>query len=745
MSRFDNLAESFGRSRKRVEQLLAPDDPPEPQAFTHSSNTRFATNADVTRPEDNLEEYWRLYETNPLISFPIDTLASKVIEPGWYITADSEDTADELTEFMEQVAIVTGEPHQNFSTLAEQAVVQHEVKGTFLCEDVRNGDGKPVALNPLQVDTFEVYTKPGTNILLAPDDTDQGEVKKTEDGRAAAYVQFDGNDPRWSDRKEKRFARDQIIKWTRGKEVGEVFGTSRVESVYERALALEAKLRDNDDAIAMKAWPMVLFQMGSEDNPWRRQEIEDFMVDFDAENFGPGLMKAVSGDVSIEEFAGETADIESSVETDVNFIMAGMPGPKFALGGFSTEAAQAVAEAQDRQYTKQVRRLRRQLEDKFTPYLQDVAEEYGLDSPDSVELHIQRPDGEVAPEDVSGSIIRYTTDADTGEQKPVYSADGDGDGTVGEGSGNEQPAAGTPENVAMEEPPVMVPEGSTELLADGPVCSDGGCTVEELADPRLTSTQELEDELTETIYGVLTEARNETLHRVQGRYDTATDIRHQRALEIAESAFADASARADLTNLSGTTLREVAERTFDTLEQDNHGPPLDVTYASRHARIVERAETTLRDDIQDAGDDLTKIVRYQHAQAADGGETIEAWASRVRDELDNGTLRSRARVIAQMRIQRVVNAIKLREYERTEAVSGVRVINPCTETTTELCEHLGGCGTREPATARFDADRSIGEQLSDGVSQDLLFEGFTPLPAPPFHYGCRSELVPLLE
>lgn len=747
MSRFSHLTRRFS-PKETIESLIYQDETPEPQGFTRSSTRVMSKEYDVNRPQDELDEYWRLYETNPLIGFPINTTASKVMEPGWYITADSEDTVDELTEFFENVAIVNGEPHQNFSQLGQQAVIQHQVKGTFLAEDVRNSSGLPMALNPLQPDTFEINTKPGSNILLAPDDTDMNGVKKTEGGSAAAYVQFDANDPRWDDRKEKRFSRDQILKWTRGNEVGEVFGTSRVESVYERALALEAKLRDNDDAIAMKAWPMVLFQMGSEDSPWRKSEMSDFMEDFDAENFGPGLMKAVSGDVSVEEFAGETADIESAVETDVSFIMAGMPGPKYALGGFATTAGQAVAEAQDRQYTKLVRRLRRDVEQKFTPYLREVAEEYGLDAADSVELKIQRPDGEVAPEDVSGSIVRYTSDADPenqgtpqqGQQQQSQggSRDGDGDGRVNEDGDSSMIDS-------MEPAPEYIPEGSTELLETG--CSTSqGCSVDELADSRLVGTRDIESDLQDTIYSVLKITRDQTLQRVQNRYDNTSDVGPERFESIVNSAFYDAVAREELTSNIESALRRTVQATMETLNQDNHKPQLDVSYSSRHAQVVGRNASELESDVEDAGDDITRTVRRQMAQAIQGNEPIEDWASRVRDRSDNGTLRDRSRVISHMRVQRVVNGIKMGEYERSDEVSGVRVTNPCTDSTTPLCERLAGCGRHSAPTSTFDSEQTIGQQLAGDVPDDLLFSGFDPLPSvPPFHFGCRSELVPIVD
>lgn len=167
-----------------------------------------------------------------------------------------------------------------------------------------------------------------------------------------------------------------------------MFGAGRVERVYERALSLEAKLRDNDDAIAMKAWPGILFEFVDEDNPWTRPEMEEFMADFDGPRYGPGMMKAVSGNVNIKEFAGETANINDAVTTDVNFIISGMPGPKYTLGTFTGDLSNSEANVQERQFKKTVLDVRTQLEDVLTPYFRDVADYYDLDAADSLELKL---------------------------------------------------------------------------------------------------------------------------------------------------------------------------------------------------------------------------------------------------------------------------------------------------------------------------------------------------------------------
>lgn len=403
-----------------VASLVDPSGDPDPQGHVHASTETIRVSYDVNRPEDDaLQDYWDTYEKNPIVRRMISNFASEVVEPGWFITADDEELKEELTEFLEQVAIVDGEVNRNFIDVAEQAVVQREVRGTVLIEKVRDNDGNYTALNPLNPETFEIYTKPGKAILLAPDDHQEfDDIKLTEGGDAAAYVQFDDKWDRFRNRQEKRFTRDQLIKIVRDADVGEVFGTSVIEPIQDRSDALRDKLQDNDDAIATKAWPIIIFQGGPDDEPWSREEMEDFMDNLDIENIQPGTMIGVGGDMGLETFSGEVADIGDSLDFDLNWNIAAMPGPSYAIGGFEENVGQPIATQQAAEFRKEIRKMRRDLENKFTPFLKEIAEQYDLTNNtsaiDSIQLHITRPDGLVPPEDISGNIIRYESTSPQG-------------------------------------------------------------------------------------------------------------------------------------------------------------------------------------------------------------------------------------------------------------------------------------------------------------------------------------------
>lgn len=763
MGRFENI-------RGRLAELIdTSGEEKEPKGYAGEefpTGTIVGSYLEQNPPREELNEYWALYRDVGLIKSSINNFASEVIEPGWYITADSQETADELGEFMENVAVVNTERNQNFTELAYKMIIEREVRGTVFLEKVYGDEDRPVALYPLQNDTITIYTKPGKAMLPAPDedavDPDDINVKiggetripRTEDGKTGAYVQFDDFKPRWNHREEVVYTRDEVVKWVRDADIGDARGTSRIRSIQERAEGWLQKVQDNDAAIRSKAWPMIIFNMGTEDNPWTREQVNEFLQHYDEENLEPGLMQAVSGDVSIEEFAGETADIESALTHDINTIMSGLPGPVYATGGFSQNVAPAVAQAQQRQFIKEVKKTRRDLENKMTPFLREVAEAYDLDNPDSVNLHIGRPAGEVPPEDVSGSIIRYTSDADPSNQGTAAGAQGGGGQNATNEGGAEGAAAPQPGQTQQASQTRnagasgATSQADTADFASNEAWGPGNPNpktvdehdVEELADPRLVSTTEIESELTDLIYDELLSARDELASTFE---ETAErPIQNDGAMEdavdrVLDSAIADA-------RIDGRTrlhFEDVIEQTLDTLSQDNHSPQMDVDVSTRHRQRSRWLSDNMADSFENAVGDMREFAHVNTRQAVQHAEPPQYIADRLRQSYDDDTLRERASVMARVELMSAVNSLKMAEYDRHDDIVGVKLINPCNDNTTRLCQELA-CD--DHAEAMFDADRTLGEQFEAQVGDDLLFDGFDPLPTvPPFHFNCRTEIVPV--
>lgn len=729
---------SRGTSIRESVASLVQGGEPDPQGYAKSSTELYSGDYDVNRPDKELREYWMLYESNPLISQPIDNLAGKVIEKGWYFECDSDETVEEMTEYADNVGIVSGNIDKNLSKLIYQLVITHQVLGTTIIERVKDKKGNPSSLQQLQTQTMEINTKPDSSLILSPNDLEFDNVKTTEEGKAAAYIQFKDGIGIFENREERYFSRDEIIRWTRASRPGEVFGAGRVERVYERALSLEAKLRDNDDAIAMKAWPGILFEFVDEDNPWTRPEMEEFMADFDGPRYGPGMMKAVSGNVNIKEFAGETANINDAVTTDVNFIISGMPGPKYTLGTFTGDLSNSEANVQERQFKKTVLDVRAQLEDVLTPYFRDVADYYDLDAVDSLELNIGSPGENVDPAQVSGNIIRYTSDVSDEEsdssaqtQSPETQPDGESD------------SAPVPDMSALREFSAVPDE---EHIHPQNVTVEQSDTVAELADSRLVNRSKQESELQSVIAETLTDSRDTVVERTGERFESLDELDVDQFRNVAE----DRVQRIIRQNMSRSALespmRETVTATFETLNQDNHRGEYSTIYSGHHSDGVTQTIDSLRRDMQRVVDEIVQISTRQLQQSKQANESPERWRERVTSELSDAKLQKRSRVIADMRLSKLVNQVKLHEYRLNESVDGVKLINPCSDSTVTLCERLSGCGGRDGAVAYFDSNGSIGEQFEDYVSSQLLYSGFDPLPVtPPYHYGCQTELIALFD
>jgi hypothetical protein len=347
--------------------------------------------------QTKIQDYWELYKEIPIIRQPIRSFASEVIAPGYYIDSDDEELKEEIESWLENSAIVGGEVDRNFSFLLKKATIQREVKGTVLCELVENENGNLYGFKLMRPETVRAFTKPGQTVLLPPDyDIEEkrnqsGIIDKllknqtfytTEEGDVAAFVQVDDAITGMDDGYYIPFTRDDVIKLTRDSDVGEVFGESRLTAVEDRLQSLLKKLRDNDKAIESLAHPFQLFQFGSEDDPWEPSEIKNFMDQHSQDQFEPGMKQGVQGDMSIETVSGEVAPIEEFLDFDLNWVISEMPMPRYALGGFESEVNQFVSRSQETRLENQIEEARKEIENEFTPVIEQKVEELGYNVED---------------------------------------------------------------------------------------------------------------------------------------------------------------------------------------------------------------------------------------------------------------------------------------------------------------------------------------------------------------------------
>lgn len=394
----DGLSKGIGESS--VEQLASIEDAnPQSRSVGERGISKLfgrisddADEMDVVAPDkDNLQEYWRLFETTPILRESIRSFASEVVKPGYWVDAENEETREFLEDWLKEAAIVEGEMGNDAQVLFKKSIIQRDARGTCLVEHVgtANDLDELVALKLINPETVKAYTREGQAILLQPDD-DIPDAPTTKDSKTGAYVQYDDSFNRFEEKEEVVFPQDRITKFTRDADVGEIFGTSRVEAVSDRVKGLKRKLKDNDAAIESKAWPFWLFVFGSEEYPWTNDEIDDFMEEHDADEFGPGKKQGVAGDVEIQTISGEVAELAETLEFDINWIMSSMPIPKYALGSFERNINQFVSESQQNRLDNQIQEARQELEKDFTPALRKKAELENLPNPEEVELKLEK-------------------------------------------------------------------------------------------------------------------------------------------------------------------------------------------------------------------------------------------------------------------------------------------------------------------------------------------------------------------
>lgn len=681
-------------------------------------------------PKDEMRKYWRQFETTPIIRKPITSFASQVTEPGYYIQARGLDESQlrDLDHWLQSCAIIEGEPGKDFRLLAKKATIQREVRGTALIEKApaRDDEDSIAALKLINPETMEAVTRPGQSILLEPDDLERFEdAPEAESGGAAAYLQDLGETQTFFGTPVRKdfdqdadeefkigFRRDEIIKLTRDADVGEIFGTSRIEAVSDRVDGIKQKLDDNDQAIASKAYPLWLFMFGTEDNPWESDDINQFMKAHEMENFHPGMKQGVRGDVSVETISGEVADIAEYLQFDIDWVMSAMPMPKFALGAFSEAVGQVGGIAQQQDVNRQIKEARRELEEEFTPLLREVAQQEGIseDAAEDIYLKIGSP-GEPEPEvPRRENVIRYVP---KDQRDP-----GDGQQTVDEGDVDGQQQ----ENPLEGEIPGVETEDDAPEEAGAQVWHTD-TSFEQLS----MKSDDPEARLSNVIYETMVETREETLDRVQSEFGSTPTFAATNFERTANSVLRSQMAR-------GRFRDEVSPIVTDTIAS------VEESLSSQSGRFSRQQNARfytqdIESSTEDALEEMLRLMRLQVRRAVTNNEEWASVRRRVTDKYNDANLRQRAELIAHMELKNARETTKLQKWESDPEIIGVRIVNE--NPSTRITESLNG------AEARFD-DGDIQEQWMSQTRDEFLQKGFDPLPpSPPFHFNDTTTLEPI--
>lgn len=686
--------------------------------------------------EADIEDFRELYRTNPFVRESVRTFVSEVLEPGYRIEADSEDTVDQLMEWAEECAIVGGRMNQDLQLLLKQLLVDELIAGSAPIEHVPAEEDEEAlaALKAIRAETLKAFKRPGQNILVRPDDVDERwaeDYPTTADDELAAFVQFH-DELGFKDQDENYFTVDEITLLTRDRETGSVWGQSICKPVKGRAEGVLKKLDDVDQAVQTLGHPHRYVKFGDEEHPWDYEtEIKPYMEQYEPGNFEPGQSSGGPADVEIEQYSGEVpTEILDVIKSDVNVIMSAMPIPKYEIGAFEENINQFVSRSQENKQNLQISEARRDLEAALTPILKEKAEELDLDTA-GLRLKIETPEKEGADQgdggdeggDGSGDGDGAGDDLpDSPDDNPV-----DGDGGDDGGDGDDQDTDMTVWDVDLE-----------------------GVDTTDLADPRFVSSEEEYRELRDAIAELLQGARDQVLDRLEREAETITDLAADQQSQqlsaqltsIAQQALQAFLSQASIPEQLRPPIRSVVEKTIDKLASQ-HTPTLEASFGLKDQQAIQFYTQNAENQVRDATDEMFSTIRTQVRRGLEQGEHYRDIRARIEDELTDGEIRKRAGVISRMETQNAIQGTRLREYEESSSVVGVKLINPCGPDTTPLCEHLAGCGPREGAVAYFD-DGPLSEQWMDHAPKRTLFSSFTPLPSsPPFHWNCRTGMIPI--
>lgn len=773
----DNNNSRFGLNRlregirDRAEELSKDAEPKSLDSDRHDDVRRPFTfeQSDYDRteaPKDQMRKYWRQYETTPIIRKPIASFASQVTEPGYYIETREleEEEVEELGEWLNKCAILEGQPGQDFRLLAKKATVQREVRGTALIEKAPDGDNAEniAGLKLINPETMEAVTRPSQNILMAPDDLDDyPDAPEAESGGAAAWLQdtLDTDDYHWgqpvgeneedADNDDKiGFRRDEIIPLVRDADVGEVFGTSRIEAVSDRVDGIKQKLSDNDEAIASKAYPLWLFMFGTPEEPWDSDDINQFMKAHEMENFHPGMKQGVRGDVNVQTISGEVADIAEYLQFDLRWIMSTMPMPMFTLGSFQTASTGQVAGiAQQQDVNRQIKEARRELEEEFTPVIRKIAQQKGIEEERAKDITLKfgepgEPEFETPRNE---QVIRYISGSQGGEtqkgaQQPQQGEGQEqGDDVVTKGETPQSVDNPTPDQqlAGVSEdgnPYVDIQDGDAEEQSESqesePDRNDRWAGVwdtprsgEELSDQENTQA-----EIAEIADKVFRNARDRTLDQLEDRYEATPRYAVAEFDNIANRelnrSIREASISRNCKQLLDEELRAVVE--------DLGGSTNTFTSGQNTRFYAQNIENAVRD----AAEEMLRKARMQARRAISSNTSWEEARKRIENDYNDEYLKDRANLIAQMETKNAIESTKLSHFESSDDIVGYRVTNE--NPSTQVTERLDG------TEVRFDEIEDVKEAYP-GVSSQT-HNGFEPLPkTPPFHYNDTTTLEPIYE
>ena len=355
-----------------------------------SKTSRSRTGVDVSVPQEHLNTRYNEYvKTKPLVKAPLLIFNDAVAEPGWMVEAKIDGESDEdMTEALElwgqNCVVHAQEPGHDIAKLVEQIPEKRRAKGTIFIEKASTrGDSQSIGgLMMLDPASVKVFSRENQPILIQPDDDVPPDHPRTEDGKAAAYVQYHDS-LGFKDKESIAFSADEILKITYDPEEGSAFGTPLWVTIRDNIDRLTQMLEDRGASIRMNVQP---WRTISNEN-WTYEEANRFLKkhfdgdvstwlesDSKKKNTFAGRVDAIPHQIDVEEHSADVPDIDDAIMDEVRAIFSVMPVSRY-LVAYEERINQFVVEPQKERDDRDADKERNVIREYLEPVFQEKADE----------------------------------------------------------------------------------------------------------------------------------------------------------------------------------------------------------------------------------------------------------------------------------------------------------------------------------------------------------------------------------
>ena len=300
--------------------------------FTRLAKVKKKSDTKRERPDAERDLYWDIYRTDPLVGACVDFTISFVLGGGMDVRLFNDD-GEEVTVTEFDSIVRRSKP---------RGVMSQMLKDGFV-----GGDGY---IEKMYVDKSDVVGK--FDVVS----TKQMVINRDEKGVIESYVQELGT----GEKDYAKFEEHEIVHYRNRGIAGEAYGRSDIEPITEVSEILRDMMIDLANFISTKAYPPILWKLGTPEVPWSKPEVDVWAAD--REDVEPGDQISVQGDVEGEAIGvrGETVDIQPYLTFFASLVVSGLRVPA-TLTSIIPNIGQFTADSQTNAYTRRINDIRNEL------------------------------------------------------------------------------------------------------------------------------------------------------------------------------------------------------------------------------------------------------------------------------------------------------------------------------------------------------------------------------------------------